>query len=347
MKIVKILGFVLVGLLALALIIGAFQPTHFEFESSAEIDASKEVVFSKIDNIRSWEEWGPWKAEDPTMAVVYGETTTGLGASYSWTSENSGDGSMTITESTPPTWQKAALVFDGEEGGEGWFKLEDGENGATKTTWGMAFDMPYPINAISLFTGGAMKKQIEQMFDAGLTNLKKMCEEESAVKTYRGFTVKTMEWPGKSYLAVRKTVQFADMSAFYAESFGAIMEAVGTQKLEMDGMPCGIYYQWDEEAGTADMAAAIPVKGGKPAPSGKIQPVEVPKGQCLTIDYFGDYEGVGEAHYAMDDYFNDNGLEPSQLVLEEYITDPATQPDTSKWLTRVHYFLGSPIASEQ
>ncbi len=346
MKILKTLGFVLLAVIALALIIGAILPTHLEYERSADINAPKEVIFAKLNDLKTWEDWGPWKEEEPTWEVTYAEKTKGVGASYSWTAE-SGEGTMTIIESTAPTFQKTALVFDGEEGGNGWFKLEDGENGATKTIWGFGMDIPYPFNSMMLFNGGSMEEMMNNMFDTGLANLKELCEKEASAKTYRGFAIKSMDFPGKSYLAIRETVNMGDMGAFFANSYGAIMAAVGKNKLEMDGMPSGIYYSWDEENQKSDMAAAIPVKGGADAASGSIQHLEIPEGKCVTIDYFGSYEGAGEAHYAMDDYFKENGLEPSTLVMEEYITDPSSEPDTSKWHTKIHYFIGGPLASEE
>ena len=345
MKIVKTLGFLILGLLALALIIGAFQPTHFEYERSTDINASKEAIFAKINDLKSFEEWGPWKQEDTTMQITYGEKTEGLGASYSWSGEKSGNGTLTVSESTPPTWQKTDLEFDGRGGSNGWFKLDDGENGATKTSWGFAMDIPYPMNAMTLFTGGSMEKEMNRMFDLGLSNLKEMCEKEAAEKTYRGYAVNSMEFPGKSYLAIRETVGFQNIAEFYTKNFGIVMNAMTDQKLEKDGMPCGVFYVWNEEEQTTDMAAAIPVKGGTPAAAGSVQPIEVPKGKCMTIDYYGDYSGSGEAHYAMDDYFKEKGMEPAKLVMEEYVTDPTTEPDTSKWLTKIYYFMEGPLAS--
>ena len=345
MKILKTLGFLLLGLVALALIIGAFQPTHFEFESSTDMNASKDIIFSKIEDLKAWEEWGPWKAEDSTIVSTYNEQTSGVDAFYTWTSEKAGNGKMTITESTPPTWHKSHLEFDGQDGGDGWFKIEDGENDANKVTWGMEFDIPYPFNAMTLFTGSGMEKQINKMFGNGLANMKAICEKEASEKTYRGYKISSMEFPGKSYLSVRETVNMADMKAFYAKSFGAIMGGIESEKLETDGMPCGVFYKWDEETGTTDMAAAIPVKGGTPAAAGILKPLEIPKGKCMTIDYYGDYAGSVEAHYGMEDYFKANGLESSKLVMEEYVTDPSTETDPSKWLTKIYYFLDGPIAS--
>ena len=122
--------------------------------------------------------------------------------------KTSGKGKVTVVESTAPTWQKSEIEFDGHGGNNGWFKLEDGENGGTETFWGFSMDVPYPWNAMMLFTGGSMEKQMKGMFDLGLNNLKTMCEKEASEKTYRGFTVKPMEFPGQTYLAVKGTVKF-------------------------------------------------------------------------------------------------------------------------------------------
>ncbi|MEO1262319.1 MAG: GyrI-like domain-containing protein [Bacteroidota bacterium] len=346
MKVLKTLGFLILGLVALLLIIGAFQPTHVEYKSSTDINASKDIIFSKINDLKAWEEWGPWKEEDPTIQMTYGEKTEGIGASYNWTSELSGDGKVTITESDAPTWQNSAIEFDGQGGSNGWFKLEDGENGATKSYWGFSMDIPYPWNAMLLFTGASMKKQMDKMLESGLSNLKAICEKEATEKTYRGFAVKPMEFPGQTYLVVNGTVNFADMQAFYTNSYGDIGNAIGSQKLETAGQPCGIYYKWDEETKTTDMAAAIPVKGN-PTAVGNVEPYEVPKGRCVMIDHYGDYEGLGEAHGAMDDYLKANGMEPAKLVMEEYVTDPGNEPDPAKWLTKIYYFLDGPLASEK
>ena len=33
------------------------------------------------------------------------------------------------------------------------------------------------------------------------------------------------------------------------------------------------------------------------------------------------------------------GKEFSGIVLEQYITDPSQEPDTSKWLTNIYYYV--------
>jgi len=41
----------------------------------------------------------------------------------------------------------------------------------------------------------------------------------------------------------------------------------------------------------------------------------------------------------MDAYIKANNLEHHTNVVEEYITDPGMEPDSTKWLTRIIYFI--------
>jgi effector-binding domain-containing protein len=59
----------------------------------------------------------------------------------------------------------------------------------------------------------------------------------------------------------------------------------------------------------------------------------------LTIDYYGSYDKTEHAHNQMDKYIKEKNYKMVMPVIEEYITDPMTEKDTSKWLTRISYFV--------
>ena len=84
------------------------------------------------------------------------------------------------------------------------------------------------------------------------------------------------------------------------------------------------------------MAAAMPVN--RPLKAEGIQTIRVPRGTAYSVDYYGPYDKVGPAHLAIDRYFKENGLTLKPPVIEEYVTDPTKEPDSSKWLTRIYYF---------
>lgn len=347
MKVLKTIGIALLVIIAVGLIAAVFLPKHFTYERTVDINAPKEVVYGVINDMKTWEEWGPWKQQDSTMLVTYSEKTEGLGAAYSWTSENSGNGTITVTEATPPTHQKSRIEFEGQGGGDAWFKLEDGDAGATRTTWGFVFDAPWPFNLlVALSSDGEMN----EMFDTGLSGIKKMAEKRATEQPAAGeYNVYTTSFPGKTYLGIRETVKFDEAltSDYFASRYGEIGTLMQKSNIQMDGQPVGIFYSWDETTKQTDMAAAIPVKSGVNVNGSRIKTFDLPAGNAYVIDYYGPYSGTGAAHEALDAYLKEKGVEAGTPVIEEYVTDPGNEPDSSKWLTRIYYFAGDPVAKAQ
>jgi len=332
MRILKIVLGIVAVVAALFLIVGLFAPSDFHVERYTTMDAPRNAVFAKINDVKTWEEWGPWMV-DPTIKIEYGDVTVGEGATYSWTSEEMGNGAFKMVESVPSEKITSELDFGAGDPMNGHWKFEDADGGGTKVSWGMSGKMPYPFNALSLIMGNS---EAEQMFDQGLANIKEICEKEAADRTYGGFKIAEIDFPERNYLTIRDNVSMADISQFYANNYPKLVGAIMGGKAEMDGMPSGIYYDWNEETGIIDMAAAVGYKGGDV--NDQYAQVRV-NGKALAIDYYGNYDGIGAAHEGMDEYLREHNLPKQRLVVEEYATDPGAEPDTSKWLTKVFYLL--------
>jgi effector-binding domain-containing protein len=113
---------------------------------------------------------------------------------------------------------------------------------------------------------------------------------------------------------------------------------MGKMSIKAAGAPSGIFYKYDEKEMKADMAAAIPVADAKANVKG-YQLIEIPAGKALQIAYYGAYEKSGDAHMAIDKYMKEKNLTMNTHVIEEYVTDPMHEPDTSKWLTNIYYMV--------
>jgi uncharacterized protein YndB with AHSA1/START domain len=157
--------------------VGLFLPNYYSVKRSMVIDASPEKVHEYVGDLSKWEKWSPWEEEDPTLVVTLGEKTSGVGASESWVSD-SGDGAITITESSPSSGVKYDLLFNGGEyESEGSITYEALPEERTKVTWAMSGDMGKSV------TGGyfalLMDSMVGNMFDKGLVNLKRVVESKS------------------------------------------------------------------------------------------------------------------------------------------------------------------------
>ncbi|MEQ9620309.1 MAG: SRPBCC family protein [Deltaproteobacteria bacterium] len=175
MKIVKVLIAAIVVLIVAIAAVGLLLPSSYQVERSIVIDAAPEEVHEYVGNLKKWDDWGPWKEEDPSMVVSLGEKTSGVGASQSWVGD-SGTGALTITESSPSEGIRYDLLFDGGTyectSSMTYDRLQDGR---TEVTWEMSGDMGRSV------TGGyfavLMDSMVGNMFDKGLSNLKREVEE--------------------------------------------------------------------------------------------------------------------------------------------------------------------------
>lgn len=333
MKALKYIGLLLLTLLALFLLLGLVSTKKVHMERTTLIHAPVEMVQDVVRRFSTQKEWNPWKDYDPGMQVTLeGEDGT-VGSKYSWSgNKDVGKGYQMITN-IAPDYVGSEIVFE-----EPWsskaqigMKLAE-EDGATRVTWSFDSETPFPWNAMNLFLN--MDKLLGPDFEKGLVKLKTYIES-NVDKKYRGYSIVESEQPARTFIGVRKTVAIPQITAFFAEQFGKIHAAIQKAGIEMDGMPVGLYYTYDEKAGQTDMVAGIPVKG-KPSIPG-FSTFEIPAGLELRIDYFGAYDKMGEAHYAMEDYIKEKGLTSRVPVIEEYFSDPEMEPDTAKWLTRVIY----------
>lgn len=334
MKALKAILGILGVIVAIYLIMCLMGRADWGGAASMEMDAPAHIVYNKVSDLETWSDWGPWMRDDPDMEIKMEEQRKGKGASYSWVSKM-GPGSLTILDAEPNKSMNTKLTFEGMGDSYGDWKFEE-TDGKTNVTWGMEseMEMPFLMRGMALFMESS-----EEMFTRGLASIKERVEKEAAEMPteYRGYKVNTIDFPAKNYIAKREVVKFEDMTNFYATNLPAVAGGIMKAGGEMDGMPVGLFYKYDEEAGTADMAAGCASK--KKMELEGFENIDVPAGKALAIDYFGGYDGSAEAHYAMDDYMKVRNIGEPSLVIEEYVTDPGTESDTSKWLTKIFYIM--------
>ncbi len=172
MRALKAAVLVVLGLVVVVVAIGAFLPKDFRVERSIEIDASPEVVFDQVDSLPKWSAWSPWIARDPSIKNEFTGPEAGVGSTVTWTSEESGDGTQTITLSERPTRIEMKLDF-GEMGQPtaDWTFVPSGEG--VRVTWGLSGTAAGPL-------GGYFAKMMDGWvgadYEDGLARLKQVAE---------------------------------------------------------------------------------------------------------------------------------------------------------------------------
>ncbi len=344
MKVLKklLLGFV--ALLALFALVSFMLPSPAPVERSTTIDSSADVVFQQVNNLKNWENWSAWAAKDPSMKVVYGEKVEGEGGSYSWAGDVVGKGNLTIVKSEPGKLLNTEVDFGFMGRGEGSWTFEEND-GKTKVTWAMkSLPGAGPLaNIIGRYflAFEDLDPLVGPDFEQGLAGIKTICE---GMNNNTNSEIEIVEVLGTKYYTIRDKVKFADIKQFYTENYPKIIQKVTEDQLQMTGMPRGIYYLWDAENELADMAAAIPVS---PIPEqGKAnKKTNIGTGEAEVYDnyivynYYGDYVNMKSAHDGLGKACESVFKKHPTLVMEEYVTDPGSEPDNSKWLTRIYYVI--------
>lgn len=337
MKVVKIVGLVLLVLVIVFLILGIVVPGDYLVEREITIDAPPELVFQHVKYWKNWHEWSPWAERDSTMEVTVEGEDGKPNSVYRWRGDPdiTGSGEMIasgIEENEDFTYQ---LYFKQpwESQSNGYTRLIPSMDGTT-VVWGFEGVDPFPWNVVMLFMN--IDSMVGPDFERGLELLKEVCENE--MKIISGYDIKAIEYPGATYVGIRDIVPFENVPRFFDASFARMMPALQKTGAVMTGAPAGMYFTWEEKSQQTDMAVAMMVD--KPFVLDPVTIIEIPASTGYCVDHYGPYVGLKYAHMALGMYFQENDIAYRAPAIEEYVSDPEAEPDSTKWLTKVTHLVG-------
>jgi len=338
MKFLKVLLIILGAFVVILVIMGLVGPKTYQMERSAVITASPDVVWPYTSSSKAFQEWSPFRKMDTTAVIEYFGDDGTVGSGYRWNGKKSGKGESTFTTLEPGKSSMNHLLFYtpfGKMESDAYMNLEPDPAG-TKITWGIKGTNNFVGRIMSSMMN--MEKEMNPVFDQGLSDLQKLVASRAAVAPTSNYEIKTGEFAGGKYLAIRDNVKMAEISNFFQKNIPLLIAEIDKSKLEMAGVPAGIYYTWDEEKGMTDMAVVVPVKGEFKAPAG-MQVITLPAGRSVGMDYRGGYSKMEAAHTSIQEHLKNNNIEMMGPVVEEYYVGPGTEPDSTKWMTKIVYIV--------
>lgn len=169
---------ILIGLVVIVVILVvviAMQPAAFSLSRSTTVNAPAQTVFEQVNDFRKWSAWSPWEKMDTDLKRTYGEPSAGLGGTYAWVGDKTGEGKMTITESKPGEVVRIKLEFFKPMEATNTTVFEFKPNGGqTTVVWTMSGENNFVGKAFSLLM--SMDKMVGGHFEQGLADLKKVSE---------------------------------------------------------------------------------------------------------------------------------------------------------------------------
>jgi len=322
-----ILAFIVV-LIALFL---QFLPSNYKVERSIVINRKASVVFNKVNTASDWK-WQAWYSTDPDMGIELTGPDEGVDAKRCWSSDNIdvGNGCLTIIESKPNSMIKTQIDIAAQNPTYGtWMFVE--KDGVTSVDWKLEMDMG--SNFIGKVVGLFMENRIAYVLEEGLENLKKQCETGPEIKQYP-IEIEYMQMQSQPIYSIKDSAITFELGDKFSELFVEISTHVAITGAEVTGQPIAIWHKYDPSTKHI-IEAAIPVAVTGES-EGRVQAGSIAEGNVVRAVHIGSYQSASKAYMVIEEYIADNGYVKAGASWEQYMTDPVSQPDTSKWITHIY-----------
>lgn len=180
MKILKIVIFALIGLVAIVLIAAAVVKKEYAVERETAINKPVAEVFGYVKYLKNQDNYSKWANMDPAMKKEYRGTDGAVGFVSAWDSDNKdvGKGEQEIKAITEGERVDFEIRFfePFESTDLAYMTTEAVNDSTTLVKWGFNGKMPYPMNLMLLFMD--METMLGGDLEEGLNNLKAVLEKE-------------------------------------------------------------------------------------------------------------------------------------------------------------------------
>lgn len=335
----KALKYILVSLgilLLIFVVFGYMQDEQVSVSRSTVIKAPIGQIFDQFNNIEKRIKWSPWEQNDSTMVVVLGETSKGVGASYSWTSENSRDGEIKYTEVVENQLIETELRFgpDEENPGQGLLIFTPVSDGI-QVTWEMHSHMGN--NPFMRLMGRYLDDIVGPTFEQGLNNVKEICESnaENSVNTdYSDVDINEVMVDSKPCISILDSCSIDEMGDRYGQLYGKLGTYAASNNLTISGYSITIYHKWEPPTKVVFEPLFILDKTA-PASDESIISGNTYEGRAITATSYGAYENSAHVWEALDFYLEEHNLEANGSPWEEYENTPRDEPNPDNLITNI------------
>ena len=167
--------YIVLGLFAVLLMAASLLPKSYHVEKNIIIKRPADYVMQHIGDLNYYSQWNPWQQSDPSAKGTITGSAGQPGHKYAWEGKKVGVGSLTLL-----SMNHKHIHFELEflkpwksKAKDNWLFEPWGDHNETKVTWQNSGNLPWPIARL---IGPMLNKNLNQQFEQGLNNLKKMCE---------------------------------------------------------------------------------------------------------------------------------------------------------------------------
>jgi AraC family transcriptional regulator len=155
------------------------------------------------------------------------------------------------------------------------------------------------------------------------------------------YSITKKEIPAQPVLLVRRRVKPSEVATTLAEVLGRVFTHAQQNGIALAGQPLTRYLEWGPGLWTIEAGMPVTAHFCDTPTEAEIRADTLPGGLVATTTHAGSYEKLNEAHAALQQWIEDEGLTPAGAPWESYTTDPADYPDPKDWKTEIFWPLAN------
>ncbi len=337
MKILKYLLFLVLLIFIGSAIYFGTKESSYEIKDALIILAPVEVVFEKVNDLKSWQQWEVWKDEDSNIVFNYAEKTSDEGASFSWNGKERG--SITTTRVIPNKEIEQELTLStsrGERKATLNWKFDE-IDGNTDVTWTLKGDHSLVDKVYYSISDADFDTKMHQRKQSALEDISKDVSED--MKRYSIHVDGITQYGGGYYMYTTSVAKEAEVREKMIPMMGEVERFIARNNLNASGKPFLLYNQIDTANHTVIFSTCFPVKEqvitpqSSPIVCGFMDPIA-----AIKTTLKGNYEHFSEAYEKARKFMAENGYQedPNQRIFEVYVTDPKEIANPAEWLTEIY-----------
>lgn len=321
------IGFV--GLLVLVVLVAFMLPREAILERSILIDRPQKTVFTILNGYRNFSEWSPWAELDPDATVTLNGPMQGVGASYTWSSNEAsvGSGYQEIIESRPDDLIRSRLEFSGMESQSSASFLLTRVEDSTKVSW--RHEVNFGSSLFGRFFGLFLDTLVGKDYERGLGRLKAFAESQPAAD-FSDLEVATVSIEPITivYLPGSAATRPDAIAEAYGQTFTTLRAVLARNGLSAMGPRLVIGRKWDQDNEIYEFEAAYPVteRADTLETSTEAKLGKTYSGKVLKATHKGPYAGLSDHFQKLMAYKRAMGFVDNGPPWDVYVSDPQRTP---------------------
>lgn len=172
-------------------------------------------------------------------------------------------------------------------------------------------------------------------------------QEARPQKEDMAYSITKKEIPPQPMLVVRRRIKPSEVASTLGEVLGYVVQQVQQKGMALAGQPFTRYLDWGPGLLTIEAGMPVVSHAGGTAPQAEVRADTLPGGWVATTTHAGVYDKLNEAHAAVQQWIEAEGLTTAGAPWEVYVTDPADYPEPKDWKTEIYWPIAAPGKATQ